>query len=611
MSSKLKRAGYGISAAALMLGSGIFITSRNAMATETLTLVEDTVLTDNVTGGILIEAGKNVTLDLNGYSVTNDNTSKAAIINKGTLTIKGTGNVSSSQPSTAAVTNYPDAMMTIEGGEYTSDQWYIIRNYGTMIIEDGTKVVAHESNTNKASMVTNGWYGDSDRNNGDSIEANSGESEPQLIISGGEFTAGLRNCSVIKNDDYSNLVIDGGKFTQPKGSLADCDSVILNWNVAEINDGEFYSENGPVISNGAYTGISDKGQITITGGTYTIGKNGSILGYGNGGNSTGLMTISGGVFAQGVSATPTNPSSAESGKFYEIKISGGVFGTEPSSELIAEGKTTYKIGDNYIVGAKKVDVEATKEDDMEGNADRDNVEKFVSNQLADILAADNYVVNEDGDIITDSLLIDAESLQKALIAGDTIHTLYEQQDFGEGYDEETPAEIANNVLEVFKEFDEDIYGKIVAILGDNGKLAGGFSGYVDFSSENAGWIGSAYKLDNAITVTYELPKEAQVTQEGYTRTFYIIRLHYNYATNEYEVKMLPATRSGDTLAIESDEFSTFLVAYTDTEIETEQETEEVSTNPNTFDKGGVAFAIAAGSSLPMLIWGAYLATKRN
>lgn len=341
MSKKLP-SGFGLAGFAVAALSGAVAFGGNVSA---LTLTEDTTLTGDITDGIVVEAGSTVVLNLGGYNVTNVD-GKSAIINRGTLTIMDNGNpekggiVSASSANTAAVTNYPDAVMTISGGTYTSDKWYIIRNYGDMTINGGTTVTAHAATTSNASMVTNGWVGGSDANNGDSIKANSGEKEPYLLINGGEFTAGLSNCSVIKNDDYSNLLIRGGTFRQPNGSLANCDSVVLNWNVAEIAGGTFYSENGPVISNGAYTGTSDKGQITITGGTFTIGEGGSVLGYGNDGwnNATGLMTITGGEFSTAVSAMPVNPRAANNGKFYELEVSGGNFGTNfTDTSVIKEG----------------------------------------------------------------------------------------------------------------------------------------------------------------------------------------------------------------------------------------------------------------------------------
>ena len=341
----------GLAGFAMLAFSGAALMGGKASA---LTLTADTVvLEEDVTDGIVVEAGNTVTLDLNGHSVTNTATGMAAIINRGVLTVTGEGSVSTDQNNTAAVTNYPDATLTLSGGSYASDKWYIVRNYGAMTINDGVTVTANEQTVSNASMVTNGWYGGVDQNNGAGITANSGSAEPTLTINGGTFTAGLSNCSVIKNDDYSNLVINVGSFSQPRGSLVDCDAVILNWNVAEIKGGTFFSENGPVIANGTYADPADKGLLTISGGTFTTGANGTVLGYGSNGNGTGALTVTGGTFSTALSPMPVNPNAANDGKYYTISITGGTYGTsfsEAGAELIAEGYGAYKRdGDVYVV----------------------------------------------------------------------------------------------------------------------------------------------------------------------------------------------------------------------------------------------------------------------
>ena len=220
-----RKAGLAIFAIAAFSG---FALSSGGASAATYTAGSYT-LDEDVTDGIYVDAGNEVTINLNGHSVTNSTANEAAIINKGTLTITGSGTVSTDQAGTAAVTNYTNSTMTISGGTYTSDKWYIIRNYGNMTINEGATITASEANVSNASMVTNGWAGSSDHQNNSSLTAGSGSYEPVLTINGGEFTAGERNCSVIKNDDYGNLEINDGVFKQPVGSLSDCDAVLGEW----------------------------------------------------------------------------------------------------------------------------------------------------------------------------------------------------------------------------------------------------------------------------------------------------------------------------------------------------------------------------------------------
>ena len=361
MVKNIRRFGYGLSALAVAFGAITIVPPHSARA---LTLTEDMILEEDITDGILVEAGSTVNLDLNGHSVTNTAANMAAIINRGNLTITDSsedeGTVSTTQNGTAAVTNYPGATMTIAGGTYTSAKWYILRNYGTMTIEGGV-VTANEATSTNASMVTNGWVGSTDMNNGAGIAAADREGEPELTINGGVFTAGTTNCSVIKNDDYGSLNITSGIFTQPEGSLDTCDTVILNWHRATISGGVYYSENGPVISNGAYTGDSDLGEIEIAGGTFTIGENGTVLGYGLGGNGTGLMSVYDGWFDTALTTMPVNEGTANNGRYYDIVITGGHYDTafaEADLGLIADGYVVVPDEDGYLVDELSAEAEA-------------------------------------------------------------------------------------------------------------------------------------------------------------------------------------------------------------------------------------------------------------
>ena len=85
-------------------------------------------LGDNITGKVTILDGKTVTLNLGGKTLT------GGIVNKGTLTVTGTGSVNATTAETAAVANFPGGTVTLSGGTYTSAQWYVIKNLGTMLI---------------------------------------------------------------------------------------------------------------------------------------------------------------------------------------------------------------------------------------------------------------------------------------------------------------------------------------------------------------------------------------------------------------------------------------------------------------------------------------------
>ena len=296
---------------------------------------EGTVTLDkNYTGTITIKTGKNITLDLNNHSLSSS--TGDAIVNKGTLTIKGKGQVSTTASDSAAIANFPDAVANVNGGTYTSSEWYVIKNLGTMTITGDVTVKKPDGSQNTASLIDNGWYNSSDTVAKESVSAQ--DNKAKLTIKSGNFkgNSGQKSCSVVKNDDYGTLKIFGGTFDSTANNNTNNSTTILNWNVAEISGGKFTGKYP--ISNGAYTGNADKGQLTISGGTFTGTQ--SMFGYCMGGNGVGKMTISGGSF--------TAPQIGDFTGKYTLSISGGTFSFNPTTYL-ATGYTAKLSNSKYLV----------------------------------------------------------------------------------------------------------------------------------------------------------------------------------------------------------------------------------------------------------------------
>ena len=165
------------------------------------------LLTD-ATENITIAANKQITLDLNGYTLNGGTgTAKAAILNKGTVTITDT-----SAGKTGTIKRDDQG---IEG----ETSYYVIRNLGTMVIDQA--IVENNSGYAKAnssgSMV------------GSSLICN-GDDDPQasLTINGGTFTQ--PNFLVVKNGSNGTLTVNGGTLTSNH-------SAVQNWNKAQILGG--------------------------------------------------------------------------------------------------------------------------------------------------------------------------------------------------------------------------------------------------------------------------------------------------------------------------------------------------------------------------------------
>ena len=249
------------------------------------------VLKNNVIGDFTIAENQNITLDLNGCKITNE--SDHTITNNGTLTIKDssdekTGTIDNVTHRKAAIQNEPNATIVLDGGTYTrskesgqnssdsgSNSYYNIVNHGKMTINDGTTV---KQNGHFSSLIENGWYNGSD---------NSAETPSVMTINGGTFSGGL---NTIKNDDYGELTINDGEFTNVS------QAVFLNWNVAEVNGGTFAVEKNAqsVILNGYLNGTMDQGQLTIHNGTFTANESGAFIKTMGGSNTTGEIEINGG-----------------------------------------------------------------------------------------------------------------------------------------------------------------------------------------------------------------------------------------------------------------------------------------------------------------------------
>ena len=120
------------------------------------------MLTNSITtNNFVIPADKDVTLDLNGRTVTN--AESHTILNKGHLTLTDSsadksGQLISLKGNTAALRNGDNAVCVVEGGTISRDgangnTWHVVENFGKMTFNGG-KVVLKNGN---GFAITNGW----------------------------------------------------------------------------------------------------------------------------------------------------------------------------------------------------------------------------------------------------------------------------------------------------------------------------------------------------------------------------------------------------------------------------------------------------------------------
>lgn len=246
-----------------------------ADAGETVKLLAD------VTADVAIN--KNITLDLGGKTLTNTGEGKATIsVTGGTVTVKNGTVIGGTSYYNIEVTKGSNANLTLED------------------------VTATAGNTG-SSMIDN-WG--------------------TLTIKSGTYTGGL---NVVKSEEGSTLVINGGKFELNYAVSDNYNGVILSVGTTMITGGEFIQNattprwgNPQVVWAQQVDGYISK--IEITGGTFTNKKSGSNIFHGYGKATSDNFEVSGGTFNKSVSQSYFT-------KGYEcVKNADGTYGVQKATQ---------------------------------------------------------------------------------------------------------------------------------------------------------------------------------------------------------------------------------------------------------------------------------------
>ena len=207
------------------------------------------VLTNSITtNNFVISEDKDVTLDLNGRTVTN--AGSHTILNKGHLTLTDSsadksGQIISLKGNTAALRNGDNAVCVVEGGTISRDgangnTWHVVENFGKMTFNGG-KVVLKNGN---GFAITNGWnYFDPGASTTHAVmEINALELDTD--------SSGIKNCR------YGDLTVNDVTVTST-GYWALSNDYL---GTAVINGGTLTSNSFKAVSNGA--------AMTVNGGTF-------------------------------------------------------------------------------------------------------------------------------------------------------------------------------------------------------------------------------------------------------------------------------------------------------------------------------------------------------
>lgn len=251
---------------------------------------------DITTNNFVIPADKDVTLDLNGRTVKNDESH--TILNQGHLTLTDSsadksGQLISLKGNTAALRNGDNAVCVVEGGTISRDgangnTWHVVENFGKMTFNGG-KVVLKNGN---GFAITNGWnYFDPGASTTHAVmEINALELDTD--------SSGIKNCRygdltvndvtvtstgywALSNDYLGTAVINGGNLTSTSFKA------VSNGAAMTVNGGTFDGTEGLFLQSYATSTV-------LNGGTFTnmnVGALSDYVGTGHTAQQSGTSVI--------------------------------------------------------------------------------------------------------------------------------------------------------------------------------------------------------------------------------------------------------------------------------------------------------------------------------
>lgn len=298
------------------------------------------MLLDNVNESITIASSQTVTLNLNGFNLTNT-AGKHTITNAGTLTVEGNGTVDNVSHGKGALVN--TGIVTLNGGTFTRSQekgtaagangnsWYVVDNHGTITVNNGVTIT---NTSGFSSLIRNG------------------NPAGTLNVFGGVFS---NDFIVLKNDDNGTITMTGGTVSTTGAG----GSALQNWGQATVSGGTLNAVDSAVAVyaltwDDAYTSdLTITGSATLNGDVkvmrddYETSNNPTVVvagGMVDGNIIADLqadVSVTGGTVTGSVTATASAVS---------LDISGGSFAQAPNTDYIVDGQAAAGVDGTYYVG---------------------------------------------------------------------------------------------------------------------------------------------------------------------------------------------------------------------------------------------------------------------
>ena len=551
-------------------------------------------LGENISADVVIPENRSITLDLGGKTLTNE--TSHTIYNKGVLTIDGTaGTVDNVTHAKASLDN--DGVAILNSGNFIrskenginsttsgGNSFYTIRNHGDMTINSSVSV---SQNGRYSSMIENGWQNGKENKTG---------TASLMEINGGTFSGGL---NTIKNDDYGELTINGGSFSNT------VQAALLNWNIATINGGEFTSD-GNAILNGKLNDVMDKGQLVIHDGIFKS-ENSSIAPMNGSFEKFGSVSITGGLFSSDPSLNKGHV--AEGYKVFLGQKGYAVIPLATNIEL-SKKNITLEVGSSEVLVAtlspdesKTETVEWSSSDEKIASVKDGKVTANAPGKVTIIATTEGGLTANCEVTVTKPVAVETPSIDtskptdeiKVGVNDEKAEQLLKDvtDQIIAGSSEFTDADTANAVIEAAKA------GKIVTVVADVQKADSSnaqvqadakkiqkelealtaesnntatVAMYLDLSvliKADDTVLGNITNLSTPMKFTVVVPEN--LLAEG--REFYILRVH-NGAVN----KIVPE-RNKNILTFGTDRFSTYAVVYEDKKVEDNGTTPEPKPEP--------------------------------
>lgn len=535
-----------------------FMMVMNVSASETLQSLIDSgettiTLDNNYVEDITISEKQNVTIDLNGYTLT---------ITDG-LDVLGTLTVKSSKDGGQIIKpggNYNNAVIyvgdsdTKTAGKFVLESGKVInqKGFGVACFAGGTAIInGGEIDAVYSALSGNNTLGTMNFVvNGGTLNAGDGPAiympgPVSLTITGGTLNGGL-------SLRMGKVNISGGIIN---AATKNFDPLVKYYNYS----GNAWLPDALYVWGGTYS-AKDEGEtnildLNITGGTFnTTNELGSAIAIYDMGKVAQEMKVN----ISGTAKLITNSTTRNAfdilslpeagvtkydngynnpeyvGKVSAI-ITGGTYSSSMAKYITNEYVET-NINNGFIVAKKEVKVD-TPTIDPTKPVDEIKVGVKEDDSLKDILVK----------AIKDSKIDVADVNAIVMVIIDNQK------------EEEIPADATKSIMELAKE-KNDI--KVVSFFDITLNVKNNITGEA---------LGTLNALDKKIKFEMSLPAELTKLEEGYTRKYYIVRYH------DGKSEIIPASVEGNMLSFESDKFSTYALAYEDVK-------NENVVNPPTSDK---------------------------